>query len=97
MLSHDTRGKIKNITAGNVIEESTDTCTKIRNYLCSGFPTSTTVKRDFESKLLIKEEQAKRLIAYSKRHDLWLSSLPVKGEYFTCGGEALVFFSVGFT
>lgn len=91
MLSNDTRSKIKNITAGNVIEGSTDTCTEIRNYLCSGFPTSTTVKKDFESKLLIKEEQANCLIAYSKQHNLWLSSLPVKGEYFARGGEASVY------
>jgi|GEM_PF-6002359 len=56
MLSHDTRSKIKNITAGNVIEGSTDTCTEIRNYLCSSFPTSATGKKEFESKLLVKEK-----------------------------------------
>ena len=58
MFSDDTRIKIKNITEGVVIEGTTDNCTTVRNFLCVGFPTSTTVKTDFESKALIKEEQA---------------------------------------
>jgi hypothetical protein len=91
MLSNDTRSKIKNITAGNVIEGSTDTCTAIRNYLCSGFPTSTTVKTDFEGKLLIKKEQARLLEIYGKKNNLWLTALPVQGTFFARGGEALVY------
>lgn len=91
MLSNDTRSKIKNITAGNVIEGSTDTCTEIRNYLCTGFPTSTTVKTDFEGKLLVKKEQARLLEIYSKENNLWLTTLPVQDTFFARGGEAMVY------
>ena len=55
MLQDDTRSKIENITAGVVIEGQQDHCTAIRNFL-SRFETSTTVKTDFESKAIIKEE-----------------------------------------
>ena len=58
MVSDDTLIKIKNITEGVIIEGTTDNCTAVRNLLCAGFPTSTTVKTDFESKAIIKEEQA---------------------------------------
>ena len=67
MLSHDTGSQIKNIVGGNVIEGGEDTCTTIRNHLCAGFATSTTVKTDFEGKLLIKKEQALVLEAFSKK------------------------------
>jgi len=91
MLSNDTRSKIKNITTGNVIEGSTDTCTKIRNYLCTGFPTSTTIKTDFEGKLLIKKEQEALLEAFGKKNNLWLTTLPVQDTFFARGGEAMVY------
>ena len=91
MLSHDTRSKIKNIVAGNVIEGSKDTCTTIRNYLCAGFATSTTVKTDFESKLLIKKEQTGLLEAFSRKHNLWLTEIPVQTPFFARGGEAMVY------
>lgn len=90
MLSDDLRNKIKNITSGNVIEGSQDTCTTIRNYLCSGFPTSTTVKTDFEGKLLIKKEQAGLLETYSRKNNLWLTKLPTLDTFFARGGEAMV-------
>ena len=62
MFSNDTRNKIKNITEGIIIEGAADNCTTVRNLLCAGFPTSTTVKKDFEGKALVKEEQAILLI-----------------------------------
>jgi hypothetical protein len=58
MFPDDTRSKIENIAQGIVIKGQQDNCTTIRNLLCAGFPTSTTVKKDFESKAIIKEEQA---------------------------------------
>jgi hypothetical protein len=61
MLSNDTRSKIKNITAGVVLEGQQDTCTTTRNFLCTRFATSTTVKENFESQFLIKKEQARLL------------------------------------
>ncbi len=91
MLSNDTRSKIKDITAGNVIEGGADTCTAVRNYLCTSFPTSTTVKTDFEGKLLVKKEQAILLESFSKENNLWLTTLPVQDTFFARGGEAMVY------
>lgn len=58
---NDTRSKLKNIITGVVIEGAADHCTAIRNLLCGSFSTSTTVKTDFESKAISKEEQAEYL------------------------------------
>lgn len=91
MLPDDTRSKIKNITAGAVIEGSPDNCTTIRNLLCAGFPTSTTVKKDFESQAVIKKEQARLLEAYSTNNHLWVIDLPKQDRYLTRGGEARVY------
>lgn len=92
MLPDDTRRKIKDITEGAIIKGSQDNCTTIRNFLCAGFPTSTTVKKDFESKAIIKEEQASLLETYSKQNNLWVTAdLPAEDRYLTRGGEALVY------
>jgi hypothetical protein len=91
MLPDDTRRKIKNIVAGAVIEREQDPCTAIRNLLCSRFATSTTVKTDFESKSVIKEEQRKLLIEYCSQHNLWAIDLPGKERFLARGGEALVY------
>lgn len=56
MLPDDTRRKIKNITAGTLLEGQSDHCTAARNLLCGRYPTSTKVKADFESKAIVKEE-----------------------------------------
>lgn len=61
MLPDDTRRKIKNITAGALLEGQSDYCTAARNLLCGRYPTSTKVKADFESKAIVKEEQAQLL------------------------------------
>lgn len=92
MLPDDTRGKIKNITAGIVIEGSQDNCTTIRNLLCGSFATSTTVKKDFESKAIIKEKQASLIESYSDQKNLWVADLPHEDRYLTRGGEARVYF-----
>jgi len=76
MLPDDTRRKIKNITAGTLLEGQSDHCTATRNFLCGRYPTSKTVKTDFESKAIIKEEQARLLEEFSTDHHLWLSSSP---------------------
>ena len=88
MLPDDTRNKIKNITAGISIEGAKDNSTTIRNLLCAGFATSTTVKREFESNAIIKEEQANILKKYCKENNFWLKNLPDKHRYLTRGGEA---------
>jgi len=70
MLPNDTRSKIKNITGGIIIEGGQDHCTAIRNLLCTSFPTSTTVKEDFESKSVIKEKQVVILEAFCNENNL---------------------------
>ena len=91
MLQHDTRNKIKNITKGIIIEGQQDNCTTIRNLLCAGFPTSTTVKTDFEGKAIIKEKQARLLEKFSTENDLWVIDIPSEDRYLTRGGEARVY------
>jgi hypothetical protein len=91
MLPDDTRKRIENITAGVSIEGSPDTCTTIRNLLSASFATSTTVKIDFESKSVIKEEQARLLEKYSAENNLWVTNLPGENRFLTRGGEARVY------
>lgn len=93
MYNDDTRSKLENITKGIVIEGTKDHCTAVRNFLCGSFITSTTVKRDFESKAIIKEEQAKCLIRFAKENHLWLSSTPAPDKFLARGGEASVYFN----
>jgi hypothetical protein len=92
MLPDDTRSKIKDITTGIVIEGSQDNCTTIRNLLCTSFETSTTVKKDFEGKAIIKEKQASLIESYCNKKNLWIVDLPGEERYLTRGGEARVYF-----
>jgi hypothetical protein len=91
MFTDDTRNKIKNIISGISIEGANDTGTTIRNLLCAGFATSTTVKKEFESKAILKEEQANLLEKYCKEQHLWLTDLPDNTRYLIRGGEARVY------
>jgi len=81
MLPDDTRQKVAHIVHGNVLEGQTGTIPTIRNLLCSSYPTSRTVKKDFESKLLVKEEQTEFLILYSKTHNLITNTLPPDEQF----------------
>ena len=94
MLPNDTRSKIENITGGTVIEGSQDPCTTIRNLLCSSFPTSTTVKEDFEGKRIIKEKQAIVLEQFCNAHNFWNQDTPAATRYLTRGGEARVYLHI---
>ncbi len=91
MFGDDTRKKIKNITSGTVIKGQEDTCTTIRNLLCTSFPTSTTVKDDFDSKAIVKEEQVRFIEPCINEHNLWVTNLPGEDRFLTRGGEARVF------
>jgi len=82
MLPDDTRRKIENITKGIVIQGIPDNCTAVRNLLCAGFATSTTVKTDFEGKSIIKKEQTKLLEAYATENNLWIADIPQFFEVF---------------
>jgi hypothetical protein len=94
MLPNDTRKRIENITAGIIIEGIQDTCTTIRNFLCGSFATSNTVKTDFESKSVIKKEQAELLEKFSKENNLWVTDLPGEDRFLTRGGEARVYLDI---
>ena len=89
MFPDDTRNKIENITTGVIIEGPLDNCTTIRNLLCASFATSTTVKKDFEGKSIIKEKQVQRLEEYCTKHNLWVTV--DTAMYLTRGGEAKVY------
>ncbi|GAA3916782.1 hypothetical protein GCM10022209_06920 [Chitinophaga oryziterrae] len=71
MDTNDTRSKLKNIIDGVIIEVAADNCTATRNILCASFSTSTTVKRDFESKAITKKEQVEFLIALPVIFSYW--------------------------
>jgi hypothetical protein len=86
MLNDDTKNKIEDIISGTDIHWQTDHCTATRNYLCRSFSASTTVKKDFDSRLLIKEEQAEALVKYIDQNDLWVSRPPHADQLLTIGG-----------
>jgi hypothetical protein len=91
MLPYDTRHKIENITSGAIIAGESDHCTAIRNSLCSRFATSHTVKKDFEGKSIIKEEQAVFIENYCDQHHFWYRDHLEEDRYLTRGGEAKVY------
>jgi hypothetical protein len=74
MLEDDKKEKVTHIVHGTILEGQQDSLTTIRNLLCSSYPTSRTVKKNFESQLLVKKEQAKFLIQYCNSHNLFLST-----------------------
>ncbi|NML37320.1 hypothetical protein HHL17_08925 [Chitinophaga sp. G-6-1-13] len=93
MSNNDTRSKLENIINGTILEGEADNCTAIRNLLCTSFKTSTTVKRDFESKSIIKKEQAEFLKRYGSKNNLWVTDLPDETTFLAKGGEASIYFN----
>ena len=93
MIPDDIRKKLQNIIRGELQEGSTDSCTTIRNLLCQSFGANPTVKSEFESRAIIKEEQVTFLRSYAQKEGLWLKSLPLGCQYLTEGGEAKVYLS----
>jgi hypothetical protein len=91
MLPDDTRLKIENIVAGNVVKGETDHCSAIRNFLCGSFATSTTVKEDFDGNAVLKKKQERIIEAYCEENKLWAADLPREERYLTRGGEAKVY------
>jgi hypothetical protein len=91
MLPNEIKRKLEGIIQGNVVEESTDACAAVRNFLCGRFATSRTVKKDFESKQRIKEEQAKLLEGYAIALNILIPEIPENWKYITRGGESLVY------
>jgi len=93
MIPDDIREQLQNIIKGELQEGSTDSCTAVWNLLCKSFGTSPTVKSEFESRAIIKEEQVGFLKSYAQKENLWLRSLPPGSQYLTEGGESKVFLS----
>jgi hypothetical protein len=91
MLNDDAKNKIQDIIRGTHIHWQTNTCTAARNFLCSSFSPSTTVKKDFDNRALIKKEQAAALIHYINEKHLWVERPPVAERLLTVGGEAEVY------
>ena len=91
MFTDDTRKKLENIVRGVVIEGQANHCAATRNFLCSGFSTSKTVKKDFESQLLVKKRQVERLEEYATENQLWVPQLPDASQFLAKGGESKVY------
>lgn len=92
MYNDETKRKLENIIRGSLIIGTEDNCTAVRNFLSSGFSTSTTVKRNFESNLLIKKKQESELRSFATTRQLCVTHLPE--QYLTRGGESQVYLDV---
>ena len=90
MPGNDTKNKIEDIISGAHITWQADHCTAVRNFLCRSFSASTTVKKDFDSNLLIKKKQAESLRKFIDQHQLWVERPPDENQLLTIGGEAEV-------
>lgn len=75
MLTDGEKEQVAHIVRGTVLQGQSDHLATVRNHLCSSYPTSRTVKKEFESQLLVKEEQAAFLIDYCKSHGLFIVQL----------------------
>ena len=91
MIGDEIRKQLQNIIRGTCIQGQSDPCTSIQNLLVESFGASTTIKREFESRAIIKEEQAKFLTTHADKKGLLLPSLPTGSEYLARGGEAEVY------
>lgn len=69
MISDAIREKLQNIIRGDVLEGQEDHCTAIRNLLCQSFGSNPTVKREFESRSIVKEEQTRFLKTHAINND----------------------------
>ncbi len=91
MFPNDTRKRLENIINGIVLQGQKDNLTAARNFLCSGYSTSTKVEKDFDRQSTIKKEQGEKLKKFITDNKLWLQNLPLDNRYLTKGGEALIY------
>ncbi|MDF2191916.1 hypothetical protein [Paraflavitalea sp. CAU 1676] len=66
MISDEIRQKLQNIIRGDVLEGEEDSCSTARNLLIASFGADPTAKREFESRSILKEEQARFLTSFAK-------------------------------
>src|SRR5260221_2024089 len=93
MISNDIREKLQNIVRGTRLQGAADRCSTVRNLLVESFGTGSTVKSEFESRSIVKKEQADFLRSWAKETGLWLSAVPSGSVYLTRGGESKVYLS----
>lgn len=91
MISDEIRQKLQNIIRGDVLEGHEDHCTATRNLLCQSFGSDPTVKKEFESRSIVKEEQARFLKTHAEDKMFWMQSLPEGCQYLTHGGESEIY------
>lgn len=91
MISYEQQSKLQDIVRGAILEGQKDSCTTVRNLLCQSFGSDPTIKTEFQSRSVIKEEQAEFLKAYAYRNHLLLNALPTDCKYLTRGGEAEIY------
>jgi hypothetical protein len=91
MISNEIREKLQDIVRGTRLQRSADRCSAVRNLLVESFGTGSTVKSEFESRAIVKKEQADFLRSWAEETGLWLSSLPPDSAYLTRGGESKVY------
>jgi len=91
MISDEIQQKLQNIVRGDVLKGQEDHCTTIRNLLCESFGSNPTIKKEFESRSIVKEEQASFLKTYAEDKGLWMQSLPEGCQYLTHGGESEIY------
>ena len=91
MLTDEIRQQIQDIIRGAIIEGQGDRCRAVRNYLCTSFSTSRTVKKDFEGQSIIKEKQAAGLKRWALANSWLITNLPPGWQYLAHGGEATVY------
>ena len=93
MISDEIRHKLQNIIRGELQQGESDSCTTIRNLLCESFGTGPTVKSEFESRAIIKEDQVTFLKSHAQKTGLLMDSLPSGYQFLAEGGESKVFLS----
>lgn len=91
MIPNEIRERLQNIVDGTRLEGSADRCTTLRNLLVESFGTGSTIKSEFESRAIIKEEQAGFLKAWAESTGSLFDDLPERSEYLTKGGESKVY------
>lgn len=91
MISNEIREKLQNIVRGALFEGQEDRCTAIRNLLCQSFGSNPTVKREFESRAILKEKQTGFLKLHAEKTQLWIPALPEDIQYLTRGGESEIY------
>jgi hypothetical protein len=66
MIADEIQNKLQNIVRGTLFEGEEDSCATIRNLLCESYGSNPTVKSKFESRPIVKEEQARFLNSWRR-------------------------------